>query len=117
MTNYNYPNIGRLGRFCKGYYVICQFGYSYLACRPEDKPNDPLLKAPLKEFLISATYGEQFLQNLHEWKNEQDIVTKVFYYLTHDEYQQSNQSLAECIKLIANELSAGNLLLIPLDRI
>ena len=117
MDNYNYPNVGRHGRFCKGHYVICQFGYSYLACRPEDKPDDPLLNTSLKEFLISATYGEQFLQSLHHWKNDQNIFNRIFYYLTHDEYQHANQSVSECIKFIANELSKGNLLLIPLDKV
>jgi hypothetical protein len=115
MLDYNYPNIGRSGPFCKGYYLVCQFGYHYLACRPEDRPADPLLKAPLKEFLVSATYGEQFLQNLQSWKNEQDIVNKLFYYLANDEYQHTNQDVANSIIWIANELSIGNLLLIPLD--
>jgi len=117
MADYDYPNIGRSGRFCKGHYVICQFGYSYLACRPEDKPADPLLKAPLKEFLVSTTYGEQFIQNLQPWKNEQNIIDKIFCYLSQDDYQQNTQDSAKCIKWIANELSVGNLLLIPLDSV
>ncbi|XQW83472.1 hypothetical protein ACOYR1_09920 [Thalassotalea piscium] len=114
MSTYNYPNVGRTGRLCKGHYLICQFGYQYLACRPEDKPVDPLLKAPLKEFLVSTTYGEQFLQNLHPWKNEQNIINKLFFYLAGDEYQHETQSVSKSIKWIAHELSIGNLLLIPL---
>ncbi|GAA6171765.1 hypothetical protein NBRC116592_14350 [Colwellia sp. KU-HH00111] len=116
MSYYNYPGIGRQGYLCKGFYVICQFGYHYLACRPQDKPKDPLLNPPLKEFLVSTTYGEQFLQNLHPWKNEQNIMNRMFDYLAYDEYQHANQSVAECIKFIANELALGNLLLIPLDK-
>lgn len=117
MAVYNYPNVGRTGRFCKGHYVICQFGYHYLACRPEDKPADPLLRAPLKELLVSSTYGEQFLQNVHPWKNEQNIINQLFYYLAHDEYQHETQSISKSIKWIAHELFIGNLLLIPLDNV
>ncbi len=116
MANDNYPNVGRLGQFSKGHYVICRFGYRYLACRPADKPNDPLLSSPLKEFLISATYAEQFLQNLHQWKNEADIVNKIFDYIAHDEYQQTKRNVDACIKYIASELLMGNLLIIPLDN-
>ncbi|WP_077342377.1 hypothetical protein [Pseudocolwellia agarivorans] len=116
MFNYHYPNIGRLDRLCKGHYVLCQFGYPHLVCKPEDKPADPLLAPPLAQFVSCASYGEQFLQNLHQWKNVPNIVNKLFCYYVNDDYQQANQHTDKIINLLATALEQGSLVIIPLDH-
>ncbi|WP_076418011.1 hypothetical protein [Colwellia sp. UCD-KL20] len=116
MFNYHYPNIGRLDRLCKGHYVLCQFGYPHLVCKPEDKPADPLLASPLAQFVSCASYGEQFLQSLHQWKNVPNIVNKLFCYYVNDDYQQANQHTDKIINLLATALEQGSLVIIPLDH-
>jgi hypothetical protein len=116
MFNHTYPNVGRLDRLCKGHYVMCQFGYPHLVCRPEDKPADPLLSSPLAEFVTCASYGEQFLHSLHQWKNVTDILNKLFCYYVHDDYQQANQHTAEIVDSLATALQQGKLVIIPLDN-
>ncbi|XPF94941.1 hypothetical protein ACM9HF_02710 [Colwellia sp. RE-S-Sl-9] len=116
MFNYHYPNVGRLDRLCKGHYVLCQFGYPHLICKPEDKPDDPLLAPSLAQFISCTSYGEQFLQNLHQWKNVNDIVNKIFCYYVNDDYQQANQNVAEITHTLALALEQGKLIVIPLDN-
>lgn len=116
MFNYPYPNIGRLDRLCKGHYVVCQFGYTHLICKPVDKPVDPLLAPALVHFVSCASYGEQFLQSLHQWKNASDILNKIFCYYVNDDYQQANQHNAEVVNLLATALEQGTLVIIPLDN-
>ncbi|WP_426357556.1 hypothetical protein ACPUVO_13995 [Pseudocolwellia sp. HL-MZ19] len=116
MFNFSYPDVGRLDRLCKGHYVLCQFGYPHLVCKPEDKPQDPLLAPPLAHFVSSESYGEQFLQSLHQWKNVSDIVNKIFCYYVNDDYQQGNQHSAEIINTLATALQQGKLAIIPLDN-
>jgi len=115
MFNYHYPNVGRLDRLCKGHYVRCQFGYAYLVCKPEDKPDDPLLKPPMIQFITCSSYGEQFVQSLHQWKNVTDIAYKLFCYHVNDTYQQANQHNAEIINVLALAFEQKQLLVIPLD--
>lgn len=114
MTEYNYPGVGRSGSFCKGYYLVCNFGYHYLACKPEDKPDDPLLNSPLITLWTCATYGEQFLLNLHDWKNSRDIISQLFCYLTNDDKSQGAQTKAEAIAFVSDQLVHRQLLIIPL---
>lgn len=116
MVDYHYSNIGRLDRLCKGHYVLCQFGYPYLVCKPGDKPADPLLAPALPQFVSCASYGEQFLQNLHQWKNVKDILNKLFCYYVHDDYQQANQHTTEIVDTLATALEQGKLVIIPLDE-
>jgi hypothetical protein len=117
MFNSTYPDVGRLDRLCKGHYVMCQFGYPYLVCKPEDKPDDPLMQAPLAQFVTCSSYGEQFLQNLHQWKNVNDIVSKLFCYYINDDFQQAQQSIADVTQTLAIALAQKQILIIPLDSI
>ncbi|MCI2285054.1 hypothetical protein L3081_18715 [Colwellia sp. MSW7] len=92
------------------------FSYHYLACKPVDKPEDPFLKLPLINLRVSATYGEQFLQNLHEWKNEDKIINHLYCYLKGDGVYCAHSNEFALIPYIAKELEAGNLLIFPLDE-
>ncbi|WP_159820240.1 hypothetical protein [Colwellia sp. 20A7] len=115
-TEFSYPNVGRQSIFSKGHYLICNFSYRYLACKPTDKPNDLLLKPSKMEFRVSSTYGEQFLNNLHKWKNEQNIISHLYSYIKGESVYAVHNDERAFIPYIAKELEAGNLLIFPLDE-
>lgn len=113
---FKYPGIGKSGYFCKGFYLICNFGYRYLACKPIDKPDDPLLAPPLLEFCTDAIYGKQFLNRLHQWKNPYEIISDLTCYLLGDEHSLSRFNKAQAIDYIANKMQRGQLQIILLDE-
>ena len=115
MKFFTYLGIGHTGHFCKGYYLYCNFGYQYLACKPRDKPDDPLLNPPLLEFCTSITYGQQFLERLHLWKNSFDIISDLMCYLLEDEHSLGNFNKAQAVDYIADKLQSRRLLIILLD--
>ncbi|MBU2871832.1 hypothetical protein [Colwellia sp. E2M01] len=115
-TEFSYPNVGRQSIFSKGHYLVCNFSYRYLACKPVDKPNDPFLKPSQMDLRVCATYGEQFLNNLHEWKNEQNIISHLYSYIKGESVYALHNDERALIPYIAKELEAGNLLIFPLDE-
>ena len=77
-TTTKYPGIDYTGQNCRGITLVCDFGYQHVACKPEHKPDDPWLSLPLMEFWTCRTLAKQFLNNLHEWKNDFYVIDKLF---------------------------------------
>lgn len=118
MSNLNRIVEGVNGRiddpFCKGLYVYCRFGFEYLICKPQHKPQDLHFGKPLMEMWASTAYGIQFLENLHPWKNNASIIEHIFCYLHNDQYVLAHHSKGEIINNIALKLAQRELLIIPL---
>lgn len=115
MTDHKYPNIGISGPFCKGFYLYCNFGLTHLVCRPHHLPDDPLLPSPMMQMWASDVYGLQFLSQLHQWKNDLDILEQVFCYTCEDEYTLARYNKQQIIEQLALQLLQRKLVIIPLD--
>ncbi|UCX04447.1 hypothetical protein [Shewanella glacialimarina] len=111
-----YSGGGHLGTFCRGHELVCQFGYSHLICKPVDKPQDPLLNLPDMSVVVSATFGEQFLLSRHSWKNETDILSRIYHYLIADDYAGVPLSESELVSAISIAFEQRLLLVIPIDK-
>jgi len=83
---------------------LFRFGYKYLVCKPVDILEDSFLGLPLMEFLSSWVFGEQFIANLHEWRNPDDIIEKLFSYSVDDQYLQATYTRQKMIDVIALQL-------------
>lgn len=115
MMNVNkYQGVDHLSRSCTGITLVCNFGYQYLACKPEHKPDDEWLNLPLMEFWTCKTLAKQFLSNLHQWKNDSDVVGRLFSYLKNDEHSQANYNQQQVAEFIALQLEQRQLLIFPL---
>ena len=110
MSETNYPGIDFNGSQCRGFYLYCQFDYQYLICKSEHIPDDPLLGLPLLDVVSNAVYGEQFLNTLHQWKNFDQIESKIYQYFYDDLICHKQYNKEQLIKIIAILLSQRKLL-------
>lgn len=115
MKTINYRGVDQSGVNCKGFTLVCNFGYYYLACKVEHTPEDPWLGLPVADFFSSTVFGEQFLYALNPLKNDNDIIGRLFYYLDGEQYQQNNHNQHHQIEFIAQQLHQRNLLIYPLQ--
>lgn len=115
MKTINYRGVDQSGVNCKGFTLVCNFGYYYLACKVEHTPEDPWLGLPVADFFSSTVFGEQFLYALNPLKNDNDIIGRLFYYLDGEQYQQNNYNQHQQVELIAQQLHQRNLLIYPLQ--
>ncbi|WP_435237799.1 M35 family metallo-endopeptidase [Psychromonas sp. PT13] len=103
------PSIHEYDNNYRGIILFCRFGYRYLVCKPMDLSEDALLGLPLIEFWTSSIYGEQFIGNLHSWKNDSNIVERLFSYVIDDNYLQANYSRQQMIEYVALQLKQRQL--------
>jgi hypothetical protein len=115
MNSIKYQGVDRLGRNCRGITLVCNFGYHHLACKPEHKPDDPWLQLPLMEFWTCNTLAKQFLSNLHQWKNDFNVIAQLFSYLKNDESSLANYNKQQIVDYIALQLEQRQLLIFPID--
>ncbi|WP_028865915.1 hypothetical protein [Psychromonas aquimarina] len=111
-----YYGVDYLGRSCRGITLVCNFGYQYLACKPEHKPEDEWLSLPLMEFWTCKTLAKQFLSNLHQWKNDSAVIGRLFSYVKNDEHSQANYNQQQVAEFIALQLEQRQLLIFPLEH-
>ena len=102
-------------RDLRGVIVVCRFGRRYLACKPSDIAEDTLLGLPLTEFWSSTIFGEQFISNLHQWRNDFNVIENLFSYAADSKSLYLLQSQQDMIDIIALELQQRQLLVYPLD--
>jgi len=95
----------------RGIPLVCRFGCSYIACKPSDLSEDALLGLPMREFWSSSVFGEQFITNLHEWRNDKNILDRLFAYTVDDDYLQANYTSQEVIDFISLQLEHRQLLI------
>ncbi|MCG6202446.1 hypothetical protein [Psychromonas antarctica] len=115
MNAIKYQGVDRLGRNCRGISLVCNFGYHHLACKPQHKPDDPWLALPLMEFWTCNTLAKQFLSNLHQWKNDFNVIAQLFSYLKNDEHSLANYTKQQIVDYIALQLEQRQLLIFPID--
>ena len=115
MSLTSYSGVGQLGAFCRGHEIICRFGYRYLICKPVDKPQDPLLNPPELALSVNRLYGEQFLLTRHSWKNQADILRRIYQYLMAEEFTSGQISQIEIVTTIAAALETKQLIVILLE--
>ncbi len=111
------PIVGRLGRFGKGYELVCSLGIRHVICKPRDKPDQQYIKRPLMQMWVCATYGEQFLCRLHEWKNPHNILSKLFCYVVEDEHSIAQYTRSDIIRFLALKLEQRQLLIFETDEL
>ncbi len=111
------PIDGRLGKFGKGYELVCSLGIRHVICKPRDKPDQQYIKRPLMQMWVCATYGEQFLCRLHEWKNPHNILSKLFCYVVEDEHSISQYTRSDIIRFLALKLEQRQLLIFETDEL
>ncbi|WDE04941.1 hypothetical protein SG34_027155 [Thalassomonas viridans] len=116
MELFKYPGVGRSGHFCKGHYLFCNFGYQYLACKPIDKPDDPLLGLPVMSCYACEHFARRFLTTLHQWKNPLDIICRLMRYMLCDEYSLSRFNEAQAIDYLVERLLNRDLLIFEMDE-
>jgi len=114
MSN-NYQGLEQLGTLCKGIHLTDKMGLCYLACKPGDKPNDPMLNPPLKAMWVCDTFGRQFLDNLDIWHNGHEVILRLYTYLSDETHVQQLSSKAIVISHLARQMEQRNLLIFPLD--
>lgn len=105
-----YYGVDKQGVRCRGHHLVCRFGYTFLCCKPEHIPDDPLLGSPRLDLATNDVIAEQFLCALHQWKNDPDIITKLLNYLCDDGYSQGLISQNQSITVIASAMASKKLL-------
>lgn len=114
MSIIKYPGVDHHSRSCRGITLVCNFGYQHLACKPEHKPDDEWLGLPLMDFWTCKTLAKQFLSDLHQWRNDSDVMGRIFSYLKNDEHSQANYNQQQIAAFIALQLEQRQLLIFPL---
>lgn len=99
----------------RGIPLVCRFGCSYIACKPSDLSEDALLGLPMREFWSSSVFGEQFITNLHEWRNDKNILDRLFAYSVGDDYLQANYTPQEVIDFVSLQLEHRQLLIFSVE--
>ena len=116
MDWFKYPGVGHSGYFCKGHYLFCNFGYQYLACKPIDKPDNPLLGLPVMACYCNQDYARQFLTTLHQWKNPLDIISRLMSYLLGDVHSLSRFNESQAINYLVDRMHSRDLLIFEMDE-